>query len=287
MNCELYNAECVSVSGLHGTRKRKVQLAGDSSDHTVSVDDKDVSSGATLSAPLETPGCMSFQLEDTDPFRIARNSHTHQEPSRELSTSVQHTDPPPYFDQGINNMDSGLPLDFWSFDSLLASYGLLDDPITTESLFPSGAPATNQTDTVLHPSPHSLANLSQDRTLTASEPAPERSCSLDTDSHGIFNRKEGENSHFLGSYACIYAHYADTITGQTSTAAVLAFCVRESRRVHDRLQDYESLHFIIECGPVCDEISPTDLLLRELPQSAAAAQLVEGDFFALFYETMT
>ncbi|KAJ0416232.1 fungal-specific transcription factor domain-containing protein [Aspergillus carlsbadensis] len=84
---------------------------------------------------------------------------------------------------------------------------------------------------------------------------------------GLFQRKDQGNSLFLGF---------------TSTAAILALCIRDSsRETCNHLEDSESLSLITDSAPMCDEISCTtvnELPAQQVPSSTLAAQCANAFF---------
>ncbi|KAL2848888.1 hypothetical protein BJY01DRAFT_246112 [Aspergillus pseudoustus] len=62
-------------------------------------------------------------------------------------------------------------------------------------------------------------------------------------------------------------------------AATIALCIRDATNMHHRLLESESLRFIVDYGPVCDEITCPDSMdfpPNKVPASTLAARCING-----------
>lgn len=56
-----------------------------------------------------------------------------------------------------------------------------------------------------------------------------------------------------GSFLSMHQRPLIALKGSTSTAAIMAVCLRQSATKSGRLMDSEQLRFIVDCAPLCDE----------------------------------
>lgn len=191
------------------------------------------------------------------------------------------------FEQVISDVGIDLTHEFWGFDSFINGCNPPDEHAAAEQLLALQSPPETEVAASSRP-PASLrpsgAKGSVGKIFGVEELASQPMSSLGAMSSGIFHRKDKGNSQFLGSHSQPQPLISDfpliSCTGFTSTAAVLALCVRESTDAHHRLADSESLRFIVDCGPMCDEIScpdVKDMPSQQIPSTTLAAQCVDSE----------
>ncbi|GES65605.1 fungal-specific transcription factor domain-domain-containing protein [Aspergillus terreus] len=165
--------------------------------------------------------------------------------------------------------DGGIDLadELWELDGFVASCNLPDENAAAEQLF-APQPSQNTVAPSYHRSPQSANKPGPNRLYGVDSLASPATSNSGDMSSGIFLEKGRGNSQFFGF---------------TSTAATIALCIRQATDTHHRLADSESLRFIMDCSPMCDEIPCPELNRHAQPQalsSTVAAQLFFEDYHA-------
>ncbi|KAH7205135.1 uncharacterized protein BKA55DRAFT_722918 [Fusarium redolens] len=169
-------------------------------------------------------------------------------------------------DHAMLDANIGFPQEFWDFDTLGPSCNPPNELVAAEQLLALESPPVTEPSMTLGPMARPDARGSVGRIFGMDKLLSQPTSPAGAISSGIFHRKEKGSSQFLGF---------------TSTAAILARCVYESRETGPRLSDSESLGFIVDSGPMCDEISCSDIPdvpRQQIPCSTLAVQYLNAFF---------
>ncbi|KAL6708792.1 hypothetical protein ACN47E_002488 [Coniothyrium glycines] len=296
MNCQLYGSKCV------WTANRGPKARGRTTNRTA-VDQVAVSD-TTIPDPQRAPtghvaktvgtgepgGEESISVQSPAQRRLLHVDAA--DPSCPTSNAVLLSEHMPSAMKSLNTdttylsafenvlLDVGIDLSpqFWDYDYLFENSNLPSENAAAEQLLtlPSPTATLQSTNPGSAFCPSVLNNQStvggNGEIFGADNFSTEPSGGVGAMSSGIFNRKTGGNSHFLGL---------------TSTAAIFARCVREARETHHCLLDHEALNFIKDSGPLCDEITiietsednGNDGMAQQVPSSTLA-----GHYIKVFFE---
>ncbi|RSL54653.1 hypothetical protein CEP53_007371 [Fusarium sp. AF-6] len=260
LNCQLYGAECILLPATSGVRKRRTRAAIMANRARCVADDETLGGGDDEPQPSQDAG-EDDQGDGSGAFQDAASELLTSPGTASLSTFERIIS-----DGGIDFGDLTHEL-CGGLDNFMANCDPPDEHAAVEQLLALQSPAMMEAPANANakflPRSGSGGSIFGVDKLT-SQPTS----SLGAISSGIFHRKEKGNSLFLGF---------------TSTAAILALCVRESSDSNHGLADSESLRFITDCGPMCDEISCTyvnvnDAPSQRMPSTTLAAQCVNAFF---------
>lgn len=284
MNCELYGAECrLSPDPPKGNKRPRRAKGSSDQIHRVSGNGPPENRPSDPTRDIPPPavaedGCHADMGESRGSVNITPSPHVLQtEPSGvypSLSGAGFSAIQMAISDGGI-----GLTDELWELDGFVASCNLPDENAAAEQLF-APHPSQKTVDHSDHRSPRSVNKPRSSRLYGVDSLASPATSNSGDMSPGIFLGKGRGNSQFLGSFIPALSWQRLTLlAGFTSTAATIALCIRQATDRHHRLADSESLRFIMDSSPMCDEISCAEL--DDHPQlqalsSTVAARCING-----------
>lgn len=281
MNCQLYRAECTSVLD----RAHKVRARATAVDP---IDDATINDATSDHVPPKTLHRSPTPVEGGRTINGAQFPKAPQDDVVLEPLTAEDTTYFSAFEHVIWDVGIDLSPQFWNHDTFLSNSSLPDEQAAAEQLLALPSPPTTLAATDSNSLPCTNAKDTSGRIFGVDRLSFESPSGVGAISFGILNRKEGGNSQFLGAQVepPQMAHLT-YCTGFTSTAAILARCVREAREMRRFLANHESLRFIVDSGPMCDEISFTDATdvqvndePRQIPSTTLAAQCVNSEFAA-------
>ncbi|KAF3397970.1 hypothetical protein F1880_005725 [Penicillium rolfsii] len=279
MNCQLYHAECIFLPEVPGPRKRRRRRDRNN------TNDKNTAPEQYCS-PRSTNEHADELVDQTHPLSPSSTS-----PLGDLSgtagplpagASNPYLDPAvpnlPTFEHAIRDGNIGLVPDFWELDSFVTGCRPGSEQAAAEQLLTLqsplnmniGAEITHSNSSHLNSAQRYEKKIGGGRFMgierLASQPPPH----VEAISPGLLLGKGEGNSAFW----C-----------QPSVAAIIALCIHESTDERHRLAESESLRFIANCGPLCDEISSPEsieLCPQQGPSSTLAKKCIDT-FFDDYY----
>ncbi|UPK95724.1 hypothetical protein LCI18_006659 [Fusarium solani-melongenae] len=264
LNCQLYGAECVSLPAPSGVRKRRTRAAIMADRARCAVNNDTPPVGEPSEPHPDPPQPSGDADEDDESTGLASGANAFQGVP-ELVTSPGTTSLSA-FEQVISEAGIDFTHDFWGIESFIANCNAPDENAAAEQLLALQSPPMPESAAVPNPLPLSGSKGSVGRIFGVEGLVSQPRAISGAISPGIFHRKDKGNSLFLGF---------------TSTAAIMAHCVRESSESPHRVADSESLRFIVDCGPMCDEIACTNVddgHSQQIPSTTLATQCVNAFF---------